>query len=321
MKAILPLGEEGVSGFSTIGHIVHLNLREHHEPYKSVIGQALLQLPTARTVINKSNSIDNTFRNFSLELLAGEEDYDVTVKESGCVFRLDFSKVYWNPRLATEHDRIIKMLRDEEKTGNKPVLFDACAGVGPFSVPCGKFCQVFSNDLNPESFKWLELNVKSNKKSSRNIQTYNMDARDFIREVVKEKMLEIWSSNQLKVSSAHIVMNLPALAITFVDVFNGLFSDEQEYFDKCDILPQVHVYCFSKAENTREDVIKTCESHLGHGLDQTQLLGVHFVRNVAPNKDMMRIDFTPPRAALFCQGNGTKRPSIPDPEVEPSNKR
>ena len=57
MKAILPQEEEGVTGFSTIGHIVHLNLREHHEPYKSVIGQALLQLPTARTVINKNSSI------------------------------------------------------------------------------------------------------------------------------------------------------------------------------------------------------------------------------------------------------------------------
>merc|ERR1719471_192073 len=186
LRAVLPQDEEGVSGFSTIGHIVHLNLRQHLEEYKSVIGDILLRLPGVRTVVNKSNSIDNTFRNFSMELLAGEEDYEVTVKESGCVFRLDFSKVYWNPRLATEHDRVIKILKDEEKTGNKPVLFDACAGVGPFSVPCGKFCQVFSNDLNPESFKWLELNVKSNKKSSRNIQTYNMDARDFIREVVKE---------------------------------------------------------------------------------------------------------------------------------------
>ena len=318
LKAILPVGEEGVSGFSSIGHIVHLNLRDHHEPYKAVIGQALLQLPTAKTVINKSNTIDNTYRNFSLELLAGEEDYEVTVKESGCVFSLDFSKVYWNPRLATEHDRIIRMIREEER----PVLFDACAGVGPFSVPCGKFCQVFCNDLNPESFKWLEHNVKNNKKSSKNTKTFNLDAREFIREIVKEKLLEIWSSNTAQISSAHIVMNLPALAITFVDVFNGLFADQQDYREKAVILPAVHVYCFSKAENTREDVIRTCEKHLGHVLDETHLLGVHFVRNVAPSKDMMRIDFTPPKVALFHQEyNGAKRHSTPDSDIEPSNKK
>ena len=40
------------------------------------------------------------------------------------------------------------------------ILFDACAGVGPFSVPCGKICTVLSNDLNPDSFKWLVENVR-----------------------------------------------------------------------------------------------------------------------------------------------------------------
>ena len=43
-----------------------------------------------------------------MELLAGEDRFEVEVKESGCVFRFDFSKVYWNPRLGTEHDRLIR---------------------------------------------------------------------------------------------------------------------------------------------------------------------------------------------------------------------
>ena len=89
-----------------------------------------------------------------MELLAGEADYEVTVKESGCVFRFDFSSVYWNPRLGTEHDRVIRMVSPSS------ILFDACAGVGPFSVPCGKICKVLSNDLNPDSYKWLVENVR-----------------------------------------------------------------------------------------------------------------------------------------------------------------
>ena len=131
IKAILPEGEEGVSGFSIIGHIIHLNLKEHLEPFKDVIGEALLLTKQIRTVVNKSSTIDNTYRNFAMELLAGEEDFQVSctvnlqrfnlteifstqialpqkvcVKENGCSFEFDFSKVYWNPRLSQEHSRI-----------------------------------------------------------------------------------------------------------------------------------------------------------------------------------------------------------------------
>ena len=41
------------------------------EPYKLVIGQILLLLPNVKTVVNKINSIDNTYRNFAMETLAG----------------------------------------------------------------------------------------------------------------------------------------------------------------------------------------------------------------------------------------------------------
>ena len=45
--------------------------RECLEPYKLVIGQILLLLPNVKTVVNKINSIDNTYRNFAMETLAG----------------------------------------------------------------------------------------------------------------------------------------------------------------------------------------------------------------------------------------------------------
>lgn len=63
-------------------------------------GQVILDKnPTIKTVVNKTSEIDNTFRNFKMELLAGEETYITQTKENGFVFELDFSKVYWNPRL------------------------------------------------------------------------------------------------------------------------------------------------------------------------------------------------------------------------------
>jgi len=310
LKAVLPPDEEGVTGFSIIGHIIHLNLKEHLTPYKSVIGNALLLTKGITTVVNKSNTIDNTFRNFSMEILAGEKEFQVSVKESGCVFNFDFSLVYWNPRLSTEHDRIIKLL------GPKSVLFDACAGVGPFTVPSGKVCRVYSNDLNPESFKWLVENVKTNKKCSKNVECYNMDARDFIRTVVKTKLLEIWKDDKENVANVHVVMNLPALAITFIGAFHGLFKDYKHLKDSVKILPKVHVYAFSKSEEPKADVKEKCENFLGGKLDAHHLDGVYFVRNVAPNKEMMRASFFVPLEVLFDYGVD----GVPSSEEHPEDR-
>ena len=76
-----------------------------------MIGQILLQLPNIKTVVNKTTSINNTYRNFAMEVLAGCNDFNVTVKENYVKFEFDFSKVYWNPRLSTEHERLVKLLK------------------------------------------------------------------------------------------------------------------------------------------------------------------------------------------------------------------
>ena len=102
---------DNVSGYSFIGHVCHLNLKQEADPYKKVIGQILLQLPNVKTVVNKTNVIDNTYRNFTMEILAGIEDFNVMVKENYVKFQFDFSKVYWNPRLGTEHGRIAELLK------------------------------------------------------------------------------------------------------------------------------------------------------------------------------------------------------------------
>ena len=101
LRAILPEEADRVGGFTMIGHIVHLNLDPSLEKYKSVIGQVLLdKVHSARTVVNKTNNIDNTYRNFQMEILAGSEDLVTITKEHGYSFQMDFSKVYWNSRLS-----------------------------------------------------------------------------------------------------------------------------------------------------------------------------------------------------------------------------
>lgn len=285
LKAVLPADNESVTGFSRIGHIVHVNLRSHLDEYKKLIGEVLRdKVKGCRTVVNKIQNIDNTYRNFSMELLCGEPEYEVEVKENGTPFRFNFENVYWNPRLSTEHERIVKILQSGD------VLYDVFAGVGPFSVPSAKKdCKVLANDLNPESYKWLEVNVNLNKVKL-NVKTFNKDGKDFILQDIKEDLAERWNQCDLRPYQIHITMNLPAMAIEFLQYFRGLLENVSH--TGTPKYPLVHVYCFGKG--SKEEILQLAENEIrstivfGDGKDE----GVHFVRNVAPNKDMFRISFS-----------------------------
>lgn len=67
---------------------------EEHAPFKHIIGEVLLDKTRhCRTVVNKTDNIHSKFRNFSMELLAGEADYVANVKENGLTYQLNFEKV------------------------------------------------------------------------------------------------------------------------------------------------------------------------------------------------------------------------------------
>lgn len=307
LKYILPADQEQLTSYSRVGHIIHLNLREHLLPYKSIIAQVLRdKLVGIRTVVNKAQSIDNTYRNFQLELLVGDPDYNVTVKENGVTYEFDFSTVYWNPRLSMEHERIVNQLKRDD------VLYDVFAGVGPFAVPAGKKrCQVLANDLNPESAKWLQHNVKKNKVTDF-VRVSNKDGRQFILENVKEDLVERLGDG----ASIHVVMNLPALATTFLDAFVGLLRDRREVEVKS--LPTVHVYCFTPCAENKAEALRLVEAGLKMKLLAEEVVEVNFVRSVAPNKDMMRVDFHLTPRILHANESLTNQPAEDD--LSPANK-
>ena len=294
LEAVLEEAEPGLpslGSYSIIGHIAHVNLKEHHLPYKEVIGHILLQLTFVQLVVNKIQTIDNTFRNFAMEVLAGDPDrgYAVEVKENGCRFKFDFAQVYWNPRLVTEHERLVAAV---PKTAR---LCDVFAGVGPFAVPAAKKgIAVTANDLNPHSFRWLAENAKLNKVQDR-LDCVNKDGRAFIREDVKAQIV----TGQ----PVHVAMNLPALAVEFLDAFPGLLAGEQEEKIASEMLePVVHVYAFTKEGPAK--IRQGCEQALGlEAGSLAEACQLHFVRNVGPNKDMFRASFKVPKRVMMRQSD------------------
>ena len=334
MTSVLPLDEQSEvpSGFSIVGHVAHLNLRQQYLPYKSLIAQVLRDKnPQVRTVINKLDDVgaENIYRTFAYEVLAGEDDLNVEVKEEECFFRFDYAKVYWNPRLHAEHKRLVGLFREGE------AVCDVMAGVGPFAVPAGKKrVFVWANDLNPDSYASLEDAVKRNKVGEFT-RPFNTDGREFIRNAARDlyhaptqRKVDILGKPPSRTSGepkkrhilktlqeprlfSHYVMNLPASAMNFLPSFVGLYT--QAGIPRSDdiVTPIIHVYCFStKSDDNVDEGRKICE-------EISRLIGVVMrpgssgvegevevtdVRDVAPNKRMFCASFGLPREVAWMEG-------------------
>ena len=339
LEAIMPAELLGgvPTSFTVAGHVVHLNLRAAYLPYKTLIAQLILDKnPNVRTVVNKLEDVgaDSVFRTFPMEVLAGDPDTCVEVKEAGCVFAFDFAKVYWNTRLGHEHERVVAKFAPGE------AVCDVMAGVGPFAVPAGKKeVFVWANDLNPESFAALQENISRNK-TDPFVTPFNLDGRHFIRQAVHrwyhERYLDpahnpaVLPGKRGKYSRtkalagvdqtakprmvplpktfAHFVMNLPASAVEFLDGFIGAYKGLEHMFEGDDAakMPYIHVHTFHREtfergeDFAKEDVVAELERYLECSIDP-ETVELHSVRRVAPNKGMYCASFQLPKAAAFAE--------------------
>lgn len=303
LQKLLPQGSEIPSSFEQAGHIAHLNLRDEMLPFKHVIGKVILDKnPALKTVVNKMGNIENEFRTFPMEILAGEDELNVIVRESGARFSFNFRNVYWNSRLQTEHARLIQILATKAKKHSGPlVIADMMAGVGPFAVPLAMGANaitVHANDLNPESYASLVKNAKANHCTHGRLVAYNMDGREFIVGLVKKGT-----------RFQEAIMNLPANATDFLDVFIGLETryKNEGYADSAQVMPRIHVYGFSTASDPVADMADRVASILrcavsslnfqvresGDDIDTIKCWG-HIVRDVSPKKMMVCLSFTLP---------------------------
>lgn len=344
--AILPEEEhtEIPVGFTQVGHVAHLNLREQYLPYKHLIAEILKDKNKAiRTVINKTEDVGShsEFRTFPFELLAGDNDLNVIQHEQGCEFHFDYSRVYWNSRLETEHRRLVEKFRPGQ------MVCDVMAGVGPFAVPAGRRkIFVWANDLNPHGWEVMEDAIKRNKVKDF-VTAFNMDGREFIRWSAKALLEQgpVTVTIQPKIPREakgkaetdkkerppppaekytrptvfdHYVMNLPATAIEFLDAFPGVYAGKESLFAPHTLqpLPMIHVYCFSgHSDNPLDDYIDICRrisERIGYTITPDDLEGgsgnqeleftIHNVRCVSPKKQMFCASFRLPKEVAFREG-------------------
>ncbi len=194
------------TSFDTIGDIVILEIPDDLVGKKQIIGDAALKFTKRRSIYMKKSAVKGTTRVRELEFLAGIDDSITIHKEHGARLKLDVREVYFSPRLATERKRVMESVCDGEN------ILDMFCGIGPFPIVIAKNkdVNITAVDINESAIKYMDENIKLNKLKG-NIESYCGDVREV--------------SKSFKTKFDRIIMNLPGLAYTFLDVSVNLIED------------------------------------------------------------------------------------------------
>jgi tRNA (guanine37-N1)-methyltransferase len=251
--------------FDVVGDIAVLELDSGLADHEIRIAEAIMEVhPNVRAVFAKSGEISGAERIRPLRYIAGDNRTQTIHKEHGCLFNVDLSKVFFSPRLSTEHERVAHMVEEGER------VVDMFAGVGPFSILIAKRLgniRVDAIDANPQAVELFRENVRANKVESK-VHAHLGDARDIIRE-------------KLSQSASRVIMNHPSASKDFIK-------------EACDALQPsggvINYYTFAgddwEADSRREIEYAVQAS----GYVPERVLQIHRVREVAPMKWQVAVD-------------------------------
>ena len=303
------------SGFEEIGHVLHLNLKEHHLPYKYEIGKIILEKfgeknnGKIRTVVNKIGEVGGMFRTYDFEVIAsssysldnhnGDDDqFFVTLLEDGISMQFDIRKVYWCSRLGGERKRLI-----EAEFKKDQIIADAFCGAGALIVNAAKSlnCTILANDLNPDAVKYALANAENNGIPQDKFQVQCGDARDFIRHLG----INTSSDKSCRSLPNHVILNFPLDSCSFLDQLRWWPSESANAGER---KTSIHVYTFARADNDRSSIEVAIDMVADNLLPeggyskqtffrrkQLDELGcnirAHEVRDVAPGKVVICVSF------------------------------
>ena len=146
--------------YDKIGDVIVIREKvlETFQDKDELVSLLLMLHPNIKAIYVKK-STDGLYRASNLELLWGTVEKEIITKEYGLKFKVLLDKVYYNPRLSEEHNRIAQLVRNHEK------IFDVFSGIGGFAIhiASNKKAIVFANDLNPYAYQLIIENIFLNK--------------------------------------------------------------------------------------------------------------------------------------------------------------
>ncbi|HOT95370.1 MAG TPA: class I SAM-dependent methyltransferase family protein [Methanoregulaceae archaeon] len=128
------------------------------EPDREAAERLRASRPSIRTVVAPIGHVEGPYRTRRFEVLAGEDSTVATVREHGLVFRVDLATVYFSARLSTERQRLLALVRPEER------VLDMFAGAGPFALTLARVAGlVVAADINPAAVEAMVENCRANR--------------------------------------------------------------------------------------------------------------------------------------------------------------
>ena len=142
--------------FDIVGDIAIVKYRENEDMEK-----------VADEILKKHKNVKNVAVDYGvygeerirkIELIRGTHTETIH-REFGVRIKVDISKVYFSPRLATERWGVVQRVKDGE------TIYDMFAGCGPFSIMIAKYkkVRIFASDINRYAILYLTENIKLNK--------------------------------------------------------------------------------------------------------------------------------------------------------------
>ena len=246
------------TSFDTIGDIVILEIPDELYEKRQIIGEAAHEFTKRKAIYMKKSAIKGTIRIRDLEFLAGEDDSVTIHKEHGARLKLDVREVYFSPRLATERKRVMESVEDGEK------ILDMFCGIGPFPIVIArnKNVEITAVDINESAIKYLDENIRMNKLKG-SIETYCGDVREV--------------SKSFNCKFDRIIMNLPGLAYSFLDVAVDLIKDGGT----------INYYEFS---DSYEQGIKRLETACHEAGKTVKITNTRKVKSISPDEWHVAID-------------------------------
>ena len=184
------------SSYDVLGSIAIVKISDEVLPFASEVGHAIIATQKSIQTVCLDVGVVDEFRTRGVKVVAGKKAMETSHKEYGLTFKMDVSKVFFSPRLATERVIVANQVSPGE------VVIDMFAGVGPFSILIAKTREpkvVYAIDSNPDAVKYMVENMKSNKVSRMN--PILGDAREEVSKLDK---------------ADRIIMNLPHNAQSFL---------------------------------------------------------------------------------------------------------
>ncbi len=226
-----------IYSFDVLGDMALIEIPNALRKKSSRIARTLLDTsPSLKRVYEKVGTHSGKYRVEKTKWLAGVKDPVVIYTEWGCKLAVHPGKVFFNPRLSTERQRVAAYV----KKGQSVCVF--FSGVGPYTVTLAKHTllnRVYGIEWNPEAKKYAEENIVLNK--------------------VIGRVVPIWGDvNAVPVleECAHVVMPAPETASSHLGAA----------VKWCKVKGLIHFYTFVSSTNVPAQLKALLNSHMPEGV-------------------------------------------------------